>query len=63
YMDTTLEFLEPFKPHFIELIDIEYPMSQEDLKEYLQEESRSCTSEKCGILDMKYIWTEYHHTM
>ncbi|GJQ73023.1 hypothetical protein Trydic_g1658 [Trypoxylus dichotomus] len=53
-MDTTLVFLQPFKLYFIELIDSEYPISREDLEEYLQEESRHCTLEKGGISDMKY---------
>ncbi|GJQ80729.1 hypothetical protein Trydic_g9324 [Trypoxylus dichotomus] len=53
-LDTTLEFLQPFKPHFIELIDSEYPISQENLEDYLQEELRHCTLEEEGILDMKY---------
>ncbi|GJQ88189.1 hypothetical protein Trydic_g13182 [Trypoxylus dichotomus] len=43
-----------FKPDSIELIDIEYPISQEDQEEYLQKESRPCASEEGGILDMKY---------
>ncbi|GJQ75118.1 hypothetical protein Trydic_g9727 [Trypoxylus dichotomus] len=56
-MNTTLELLQPFKPHSIELIDSAYPISQDDLKDYLLEESRPCTSEEeelGGILDMKY---------
>ncbi|GJQ84429.1 hypothetical protein Trydic_g15650 [Trypoxylus dichotomus] len=53
-MDTTLKFLQPFKPHFIELIESEYSISQEHLEKYLQEESRPCTLEEGGILDMKY---------
>ncbi|GJQ82428.1 hypothetical protein Trydic_g11843 [Trypoxylus dichotomus] len=53
-MDTTLEFLQPFKSHSIEFIDSEYPTAQEDLEEYLEEESRSCTIEEGGSLDMKY---------
>ncbi|GJQ84823.1 hypothetical protein Trydic_g19586 [Trypoxylus dichotomus] len=32
-MDTTLKFLQPFKPLSIELIVSEYPFSQEDLEE------------------------------
>ncbi|KAK9753178.1 hypothetical protein QE152_g3720 [Popillia japonica] len=48
-----LEFLQPFKPHSIELIDSEYPICQEDLEEYLQEKSRPCRSEEGGILDIE----------
>ncbi|KAK9731314.1 hypothetical protein QE152_g13752 [Popillia japonica] len=39
-VDISLEFLQSFKPHSIELIDSKYTISQEDLEEYLQEESR-----------------------
>ncbi|GJQ74324.1 hypothetical protein Trydic_g4926 [Trypoxylus dichotomus] len=53
-MDTTLEFLQPVKPHSIDLTDSEYPISQENLEEYLQEKSRPCTLEEGGILGMKY---------
>ncbi|GJQ80963.1 hypothetical protein Trydic_g4780 [Trypoxylus dichotomus] len=53
-MDTTLEFLQPFKPHSIGLIDSEYPIFQENLEEYSQEDSRPCTLEERGVLDMKY---------
>ncbi|GJQ83957.1 hypothetical protein Trydic_g8694 [Trypoxylus dichotomus] len=53
-MDTTLQFLQLFKLHFIELIDSEYPIPQEDPEEYLEKESRPFTLEDAGILDMKY---------
>ncbi|GJQ77663.1 hypothetical protein Trydic_g12789 [Trypoxylus dichotomus] len=53
-VDTTLEFLQPFKPHFIELIESEYPIFQEDLEEYLHEESRPCKLEEGGTFAMKY---------
>ncbi|KAK9721323.1 hypothetical protein QE152_g21628 [Popillia japonica] len=54
YLCTTLEFLQPFKPHSIELIDSKYTICQEDLEEYLQEKLRPCTSEEGGILDMEH---------
>ncbi|GJQ78276.1 hypothetical protein Trydic_g22118 [Trypoxylus dichotomus] len=53
-MDTTLEFLQPFKPHSIKVIDSEYPISQEDFEEYLQKKSRPSTFEEGSIIDMKY---------
>ncbi|KAK9727816.1 hypothetical protein QE152_g18993 [Popillia japonica] len=51
---TTLEIVQPFKSHSIELIDSEYSICQEDLEDYLQEKSRPCRSEEGGILDMEY---------
>ncbi|GJQ83299.1 hypothetical protein Trydic_g8890 [Trypoxylus dichotomus] len=47
-MDMTLEFLQPF----IELIHNEYPISQEDLEEYLHEESQPYI--EGSILSMQY---------
>ncbi|GJQ87912.1 hypothetical protein Trydic_g1177 [Trypoxylus dichotomus] len=53
YISTYVEWM-PFKLYRIELMDSEYPNSQEDLEEYLQKESQPCTSEERGILDIKY---------
>ncbi|GJQ80692.1 hypothetical protein Trydic_g9273 [Trypoxylus dichotomus] len=52
-MDTASKSIQPFKPHFIDSIDSEYPTSREALEEYLKEKSRPYTLEKGSILDTK----------
>lgn len=52
--DTTLEFLQPHRPHSLEFVDEVYPPTREEALEATEAEEEKCIPEEGGIVTLEY---------
>lgn len=52
--DTTLEFLQPNRPHSLEFVDEVYTPTREEALEAIEAEEEECTPEEGGIVTLEY---------